>query len=827
MELVGERFGHIHVTEVVGQGAVGDVYGAYDEKLERKVAVKVLSADQRLDSDARERLLREARALSRLDHPNICRIHDYIESDKADLLVLEFIDGRTLTDVTEELSRREKLRIASAVANVLVVAHREGIVHRDLKPDNVMLTRAGEVKVLDFGLARWLHRAAVIRQSDRFRKVVPLLHVAESGDTLPFPAGRSPGRPLATAIGVAIGTPVYMSPEQARGEELTPASDMFSFGLLMQFLFTGREPHPQSLSAREVIRRVSAGETDPARGVPLDIATLINRLKQLAPADRPTAVETLERLERLASRPQRVARNGAVAAAMAVLAFGGWRYTVDLDRARAKAVAAQEEAERRRAQLETTVDFMIGDLRTKLEPVGRLDILDDVGNRALDYFESLDPKVMSPASLARNAKALNQLADVRVEQGKPLEALVLARHSLTLTDEALRREPRNGEVLLVHGASHFWIGNALRLQGKHGEAFRHMRAYMADGDALASLDPKNQQYQLERAYGHSAVALVLEAEKNLEEALKHYRVSLGVKEELARRAPDDANAQAELARALNKVGAVLYRLGDIGQARTYAEREVAIYRKLVAREPDQTQWRQRLATSMGYLGRCLQVTDRGDAAFALWQEELSIERELAARDPQNVRWQRNVASTLHRLALELEDRGDLRGAVTYATEARTRIAAVASASPETASYAIERASIDVTWALVRAAAGDTTHVRETLRNSLAAVQPLYAKEKSARYAGAYAAFTMGEVARDRTEAEEAWRLAEETLAPVIPTTTELSDLDLWFRILARRNRNTEAQNVLARMRATGYSTKELEPFLRESSRQSSSAVSRQ
>jgi hypothetical protein len=179
-----------------------------------------------------------------------------------------------------------------------------------------------------------------------------------------------------------------------------------------------------------------------------------------------------------------------------------------------------------------------------------------------------------------------------------------------------------------------------------------------------------------------------------------------------------------------------------------------------------------------------------------------------------VRWQRNVAATLHRLALELEHRGDRAGALAYCTEARGKIIEVVGASPDTASFVIDRASIDVTWARLRAAGGDPSLVRETLRASLASVQPLYAKEKSARYAGAYAAFTLGELARNRSEAEQAWRLAEETLAPVIPTSTEVSDLDLWLRILARRNRRTEAENVLTRLRATGYSTKELESFLR-------------
>ena len=97
MELLGQRFGHIRVTGVVGEGGMGEVYAGYDETLERKVALKVVHEELRLDEEARERLLREARALSRLDHPNICRIYDYIETGDSDLLVLEFIEGQTLT----------------------------------------------------------------------------------------------------------------------------------------------------------------------------------------------------------------------------------------------------------------------------------------------------------------------------------------------------------------------------------------------------------------------------------------------------------------------------------------------------------------------------------------------------------------------------------------------------------------------------------------------------------------------------------------------------------------------------------------------------------
>ncbi len=159
-----QRIGHIRLTEMLGEGGMGTVWRGYDEKLRRKVAVKTLRAD-RLDLQTRARLLAEARILSQLEHPNICRLYDYVEGERNDYLVLELIRGRTLGSAIASgladaeklrLGFADKLRIAEEIARTLVVAHARGIVHRDLKPSNVMLAESGDgqVKVLDFGLAR-------------------------------------------------------------------------------------------------------------------------------------------------------------------------------------------------------------------------------------------------------------------------------------------------------------------------------------------------------------------------------------------------------------------------------------------------------------------------------------------------------------------------------------------------------------------------------------------------------------------------------------------------------------------------------------------------
>lgn len=133
---------------------MGEVYVGYDEKLKRKVALKAIRGEKRIHEQAKARLIREAQLLSKLEHPHICRIYSLVETEDADVLVLELIKGKTLQKIpTNRLSRSEKLKIAVQIAEVLADAHACGIVHRDLKPENIMIDDHGEVKVLDFGLA--------------------------------------------------------------------------------------------------------------------------------------------------------------------------------------------------------------------------------------------------------------------------------------------------------------------------------------------------------------------------------------------------------------------------------------------------------------------------------------------------------------------------------------------------------------------------------------------------------------------------------------------------------------------------------------------------
>ncbi|HEX2122996.1 MAG TPA: protein kinase [Thermoanaerobaculia bacterium] len=833
MELIGRRFGHIRITDVVGQGGMGDVYAGYDEKLDRKVALKVLHAENRLDAEARERLLREARALSKLDHPNICRIHDYIESSDVDVLVLEYIDGLTLQDVIldQQLSRGEKLRIAVSVAEVLVAAHRVGIIHRDLKPENVMLTRHGQVKVLDFGLARWLN---VLSTNKRMQAVggqaaASAVAIPDDSNNLWFPIEQGGGGTavlprydstppeirrqfMGTAVGVTMGTPLYMSPEQARGEELTTASDLFAFGLLLQALFTGAEPHPPGLTAREVILRAARGETAAVHGADGDVTALINRLKQFAPADRPTAVEAVARLRFMQDKTRRIVRRSAIAAAILIVVLGVWRYTVDLARERTIAVNARAEAERRRAQAEDLINFMVGDLRTKLEPVGRLDVLDGVAEKALQYVGSSKKELASTEELIAHSKALSQLGNVRVEQGNLTAAMPLFEQSLDRAVAAVTREPQNDEAKFTLAISRFWMANAYRKKDDIPRALEHAREYLTLTSGLAARHPANDKYQLEAGYAHSLNGLLLEANRDFRGAIAEYRTTLAIKNAYAARHPADDAAKEDIARTINKLAFALQKSGDLQSARRYFEEEVAARQRLVGRNPKQMRWKGELAISHSFLAFLLD--DLGEVELALRHRmaELTLNDELVEHDPANTTWRRNRAAGRSFLGRLLAAKGDFEGGVHHLRAAEETFRMLVDSDPTRPMWRGDLARVKLTFARVLLAKGDIDGAR---RRAQEAVQ-ISQDEVNRRTLG-YAHLMLGYV-RERegqtAAARASWLNAAELIQPNDVAATPPRELEQWARVLIALDRRDEAAPVVARLRRLGFRNQEFETLSR-------------
>src|ERR1700726_3387915 len=270
----GTKLGPYQIESLLGAGGMGEVYRARDTRLDRTVAIKILTQGLADTPEVRQRFEREARAVSSLSHPHICVLYDVGHQDGIEYLVMEYLEGETLAAriANGPLSTAELLRYASQIADALDKAHRQGIVHRDLKPANVMLTKTG-AKLLDFGLAK----GEEIFQGD-----------IDSSPTM--------SRPL-TVQGSIVGTMQYMSPEQLEGKEADARSDIFSFGAMLYEMATGTKAF-EAKSHASLIASILKEEPRPMRELqpltPPGLEHIVKACLAKDPDDRPQSAHDLK-----------------------------------------------------------------------------------------------------------------------------------------------------------------------------------------------------------------------------------------------------------------------------------------------------------------------------------------------------------------------------------------------------------------------------------------------------------------------------------------------------------------------------------------------------
>jgi len=783
--MIGTSVGHVRVLDLLGQGGMGEVYLGFDERLQRRVALKAIRNEKRLLAASRERLLREARALSALDHPNICRIYDYAEGPSCDFLVLELIDGVTLRRAIDDgMSRARKLRVARQIVSALAAAHRRGIVHRDLKPENVMIAEDGTVKVLDFGLAR--------------AQVAPALPAAmdgddDSADTLIFAAAE----PAAT---MAAGTPLYMSPEQARGAMVTTASDLYSFGLVLQMMLTG-EPPRREARLTDMLRAAAAGEALPMLHQPRALTALVARLTSFAPAERPTAIETLAEIDRIIATPARRVRLAAAATLAALFLGGATKYTIDVTTARG-------DAEHRRNQAESLVAFMVSDLPKRLEPVGRLDVLDGAATKALEYFASLQPDELTGDERYRYAIALTQLGDVRIKQGKLPEALAMFRQSLRFAEAAASQDPSRDEWQLALSNSHFYVGDALRRQGDAHGALAHLRAYYDISARLAAKHPNDAKYVTELSYGHSNLGSAYEALGDFTRAGDEYRQAVAIDRQRVARDVRNEATRADLANSLNKLGVLLQANGDLAGAGPAFAEDTSIRRSLAAARPDDSRRASRLQASLAFLGALQMTTGNVQDAVASDREELAIAARLSARDEQNLDWQRSRAVAQVRLAeaLGAQNKDD---EAAHLLEQAVRTLTMLTARDARPAWHRDLAAALYETARLDLRRGDLSHATELATRAIALAEAARLKQSADVHAvrilcGALADLAGIDERRGRSaEAQGRWERIV-ALGSARPYDRDPRIVDSVARALSGLGRAGEAAALVARLRASGF-----------------------
>ena len=822
------RIGHYRILRLLGQGGMGVVYLAEQtEPVRREVALKVLKTGGGSEL-VLARFETERQALAVMEHPGITKVYDAgITENGWPYFVMERVGGVPLTEYadTHRLTIAERIALFVQVCRAVQHAHHKGIIHRDLKPSNVLVAETDGVpqcKVIDFGIAKAM----------------------ETADTERL-----------TATGLTHGTPAYMSPEQGFGDgiDVDTRSDVYSLGVLLYELLAGvlpfdpdvfrglalvaqhasvEPPSPgtrfAALSAPDQQRLAALRRTEPAalrRVLDGDLRWIV---LQALEKERERRYETpnsfAEDLEHhladepVVARPPtgtyrarkfvRRHRGGvAFAASIAVLLVGfSAAVTVQaqrLARARATAVARQ-------AQAEDLVSFMLGDLHGRLATVGRLDLLDDVGKKALAYFAAVRESELTDGELYRRSEALRQLGQVRVEQGDLDAAMHVFAQSLALAEPLARRDPLNGQWQLGLGASHFWVGFIEWRHNEYERALSHFVPYLRITQALVARAPDSLTYRQELAEANSNIGSVKESQGDLRGALEAFRATLALKDDLVRRAPANVDFLLDLGHTYNTVAVAQRKLGDLADAERSFRAELATRETLVARDSGNQSYQRYAASSHVFVGQVLLA--RGDVrgAIAEMGAGRAMQARVAARDTANAEMQWLLAIAEQGLGSTLLEAGETAAALATLQGAMARFAAVSAGAPTNRPWKADLARSRMLTGQALHAAGRAAEALAMERLALATLDTTLVHrpgDQLLRETVTEAYLTLGDVLareHDAPGAARAWARALTTIDSTARATATTDQVALRGEALLRLRHTNEARPVIAELERRGY-----------------------
>jgi len=663
--------GHYKLLQKLGEGGCGVVWMAEQEvPVRRRVALKII----KLGMDTKLVIARfeaERQALAMMDHPNIAKIFDAGATESGrPYFVMELVRGVRITEFCDQFnqSTAQRLELFSQVCGAVQHAHQKGIIHRDLKPSNILVALYDGVpvpKVIDFGIAK-------------------------------ASEGRLTDSTLFTALEQFIGTPAYMSPEQAElgGMDIDTRSDIYSLGVLLYELLVGRPPFdPKTLvqagldEIRRIIREVEPPRpstnlstltdadltkiarhrgTDPTRlSLQLrgDLDWIVmrclekNRMRRYQTPNA-LAADIARHLhhEPVIARPpsgayrfgRLVRRNRLLFTAIATVALALVAGTAISLWQAVRARQAERQAQVERVRAEDLLKFMLGDLYTQLDKVGRLDVLDAVADKATAYFASLGPGELDDTSRLSRARALRLLGGVRMAQARYEDAIAAFTGAYQRSADLAAHAPKDTEVLYERDQTEYWLGIVHQKRAEYAAAIDWMTRYRETSRMLVALEPSKPEWRLELLDGYNNLAAVREDQGDLASAKTEFDAELAALGPMSASDPTNLELRKREVSAHFNLGQIADQRGEFAEALKQYSTQAAELESVARADPASAESRLDEGRALLYVTKIDIATGHFAAASDEQKRAQTLLDDLVARDGTNVDWR--SADLIARLA---------------------------------------------------------------------------------------------------------------------------------------------------------------------------------
>ena len=628
------QLGRFELIERLGFGAFGSVWKARDKELDRTVAIKIPRAGDMTGAE-QEQFFREARAAAQLRHPNIVSVHEVGREGESIYIVSDFVRGVTLADwlTGQQLTNREAIELCCKIADALHHAHEQGVVHRDLKPSNILIDGEGDPHLMDFGLAR-----------------------------------REAGEVTVTMDGQVLGTPAYMSPEQAEGESHTAdrRSDVYSLGVILFQLLTGEMPFRGN--ARMLMHQVIHDEPPSPRkfnsNVSRDLETITLKCLEKSPDNRyQTARELADELRRVLggapinARPigrvergwRWIKRNPRVAVltasiailliAVAVLSVVGFtiskRQQIIAEETAKREGQLRSQAEENLLLAEKAVDSYLtrvaDDDRLKQSDFNKLRI--ELLETAVPFYEQFaTQKPNDPQSEANQANAYARLASIHGRTGQQEKSFAEYDRAIAVETKLAAQFPQVAVYRRDLADHHLDLGWNFHVVGKFAQAQQHYEAALNIFSALLKLMPLDAGLRHSLATAHIKYGFLLTGTDRVR-AAKDYETAIQLCDSLVHDAPEITEYQSSLAHALFRLGYMHLEQGEAVECRELLGKAITIQRRLVKKNQKNADDRARLAESVAYQGGALYQLREYAGASRQYEEGIEIASAVASDFP--------------------------------------------------------------------------------------------------------------------------------------------------------------------------------------------------